>query len=133
MEAHYGSEAGTGARQIHEPAPDTLIDVTANPGDPTRVSVDFEVPLPDSRLRAKISLLFVPTAGQTLPATDLEATLYLGAAEYERAGYDGRRVLVTDVMHDAAGAVVHQSAPLVIPEDVGLSGFSQEFVTAADT
>jgi hypothetical protein len=131
----YGTDAGLGERQIHTPPAETLIEVRFGATADT-VSVGFEVPIPDSRLRVKISVLFVPDSDQDLdadPVTDLAATLYLGAADYEVAGINGRRVLTTDVLRDADGNVIHSSAPLAIPEDPGLSGFSQEFVTSGDT
>lgn len=131
--SHYGREAGTSERQIHLPPPEALIEVSPVPTSPDRAAARFEVPTPDSRMRVKISILFVPWGDQTLPVTDLEATLYLSSNDFERAGYDGRRIPTTDVLLDVNGDVVHRSAPLVIPEDPDLQGFSQEFVTAGDT
>ncbi len=95
----------------------------------------FRIYCPDSRLRVKASFLFLqddPNQSDEGFVTDLDAKIYIGEEEHDRSGKLGAGVLCTDVLRDAAGAVIHQSAPLSIPEDVGLSGFTVEFVTAAD-
>ena len=131
-EQRYGTDAGLGARQIHTPPAETLVKVLSTAESEETTEVRFLVPTPDSRLRVKVSVLFVKLPNQSGPVTDLGATLYLGAADQEVAGFQGDRIPTTDVLHDAAGAVVHQSTPLAIPEDPDLQGFSQEFVTAGD-
>ena len=131
-EQRYGTDAGLGERQIHVPPAETLIQVEFG-ATPETTSVQFEVPTPDSRMRVKLSVLFVRDPDETDPVTDLGATLYLGAGDYDISGLDGRLSLTTDILRDAAGDVVHSSAPLAIPEDPGLTGFSQEFVTSGDT
>jgi len=97
-------------------------------------TVRFRVYTPDSRLRVKISLIFT----RDDPASDDPITaavfgIYLGAEENDRSGSGQGPILVTDILRDAAGNVVHQSGPLTIPEDAGLQGFSYEFVTSADS
>jgi hypothetical protein len=91
--------------------------------------------VPDSRLRVKISLTFVRdnTGNASTPVTNLGATVYMGAEEQDRSGKNGAFLLVTDILREDDGTVVHQSTPLDIPENAGLDGFSWEFVTAADS
>jgi hypothetical protein len=93
----------------------------------------FRAMNPDSRVRLKVSVMFVRDSTNPVgaPVTTMPSTLYLGEEEQSKKG--GRRVLCTDILRDAAGNVIHQSAPLTIPEDPGLEGFTTEFVTAADS
>jgi hypothetical protein len=100
----------------------------------TTASAKVRIYTPDSRLRVKVSVLFLrddPT--DTTPVTRLKATLYIGEEEHDYSGKLGSDLICTDVLKDAAGNVIHQSGPLAIPEDDGLDGFSMEFVTAADS
>jgi hypothetical protein len=97
-------------------------------------SAKFRIYTPDSRLRVKATLLFLrddPT--DPTPVSDNAATLYIGEEEHDYSGKLGADLICTDVLRDVAGNVVHQSGPLAIPEDVGLDGFTTEFVTAADS
>lgn len=98
-------------------------------------SVKFRIYTPDSRLRVKLSCIFLrdDPSSAAQPVTALGATLYVGEEEHDYSGKLGADVICTDVLRDATGTVVHQSAPLAIPEDVGLEGFTTEFVTAADS
>lgn len=91
----------------------------------------FRIYMPDSRLRVKSTVLFVRNPGQTAAVTALGATLYLGEEEEDRQ--TGGVHFCTDILRDTSGNVIHQSAPLAIPEDTGLEGYTQEFVTAADS
>jgi hypothetical protein len=88
--------------------------------------VRFRVPGVDSRLRIKISVLFVPPGG-TAPniAGGSGATLWLVEAEKDRSGQSGITIPATDVEGTAA-------APTTIPANAGLGGYSREFVTSAD-
>jgi hypothetical protein len=97
-------------------------------------TIKFRIFCPDSRLRVKASILFLRDNPEdtSIPVTDNAATLYIGEEEHDRSGKLGAGVICTDVLRDSAGAVIHQSAPLPIPEDPGLEGFTVEFVTAAD-
>jgi hypothetical protein len=101
------------------PKPVILAEMT---GAPASKDVEFSVPVPDSRLRVKVTLLFrkINTA-----VGSPNAALWLYEAEQEDAGYSGEEIPCTDLVGTS-------SAPLVIPEDSGLLGFSQEFITAAD-
>lgn len=86
---------------------------------------------PDSRVRLKLSVLYVNDQNNQTTILGMPTTLYLG--EEEQARKNGKRILCTDILRDSAGNVIHQSAPLTIPEDAGLNGFTIEFVTAADS
>ena len=73
------------------------------------------------------------TVQNTNLVSNLGATLYMGEEESDRSGYIGSKIIANDILRDAAGNLIHQSAPLPIPEDPGLEGWSQELVTAADS
>jgi hypothetical protein len=105
-------------------------------GTPT-ASIKFRVPIPDSRLRVKISLLFVFKAG-TMPEAPSSvslaagaATLWLYEADQEDAGATGNTIPCTNVEGSSA-------VPTPIPTPgtgstaVGLAGYSREFITAGD-
>ncbi len=94
-------------------------------------AVRFRVMNPDSRMRLKISVMYVSDGNGAEDITAMATTLYLGEEEQSRKA--GRRIICTDILRDSLGNVVHQSAPLTIPEDAGLEGFTAEFVTAADS
>lgn len=86
----------------------------------------FRVPIPDSRMRAKIGVLFVPDPGG-LP--DVAGgygthTLWLSEADKDRS-VSGIAIPATNIEGTA-------SAPTTIPATAGLGGYSREFVTAAD-
>lgn len=129
----YGKPAGVSRVQIFEPPNMPITHLVSASGEGARQTTRFRVLTPDSRLRVKISIFFLKdSSAGTDPISDMGATLYLGAEENDRSR-EGSAVLVTDILRDSTGAIVHQSSPLVIPEDAGLAGFSQEFVTAADS
>jgi hypothetical protein len=83
----------------------------------------FRVPIPDSRLRVKISTLFVPASG--LATSGLSADLWLYETDVEAAGVTGIQIPTTNIEGT-------QAAPTAIPEAAGLMGYSREFVSAAD-
>ncbi len=88
---------------------------------------DFEVPIPDARLRTKVSLMFNPPAGTPL-TVDLTAgsgLIWLYEGEKDESGVSG-------VILPAANISGTQAAPLAIPVAAGLYGYSREFVTLAD-
>jgi hypothetical protein len=95
----------------------------------------FRIYTPDSRLRVKLTVLFVRDDPSTfaLPVSDHAATLWIGEEEHDFSGKSGADLACTDVLRDVSGNVVHQSSPLTIPEDPDLEGFTTEFVTAADS
>jgi len=130
----YGYTARTGPVQIHYSDPTEVLAQVVGGEILLSGSTRFRVETPDSRLRVKVGILFVREQGTTSGlVTDLGATLYMGEEETDRSGYLGGKVIANDILRDAAGNLIHQSAPLAIPEDVGLEGWSQELVTAADS
>ena len=133
----HGYRGGIGPVQIHYSAPtEVLAEVVGDGVTPASGSTRFRVETPDSRLRVKVGILFIRDQSGgllTAPPSHLGATLYKGEEETDRSGYRGGKVIANDILRDAAGNLIHQSAPLAIPEDIGLEGWSQEFVTAADS
>jgi hypothetical protein len=89
-------------------------------------TVGFRVEIFESRMRVKISLLFIQPGGGTGSVAGKLTTLWL--AEYEQASRETgnpRIIKCTDVEGT-------QSAPTAIPFNAGLQGYSREFVTAGD-
>lgn len=112
----------TSALHRHVPPPRTLITFGASAsGGP--YEVQFKVPIPDSRLRVKITLLYVRPAGSS--AMDFTATLWLSERDLEDAGVAGSLIPTTDIEGTSA-------SPTTIPANTGLAGYSREFVTAGD-
>lgn len=112
--------------QKWRPRPATLIASTTN-GE-RAPTVRFRVPVPDSRLRVKISVLFAFVAGQQTTAPDLTpggATLWLAAADDDDSGSTGTTLPETNLEGT-------QAAPTLIPATPGLVGYSREFITAGD-
>lgn len=94
--------------------------------DTGSADVRFRVPGVDSRLRIKISVLFVPPGGSAPDAgSNGTATLWIAEAEKDRSGQSGITVPSTNI-------VGTQASPATIPASAGLGGYSREFVTAAD-
>lgn len=89
-------------------------------------TITFRVPTPDSRLRVKISVLFIPPAGQR-PNTGLAQTssLWLYESEDDMSGVSGMTIPSTNVEGT-------YSAGTLIPDADGLLGYSRELVTAGD-
>lgn len=127
----YGFRSGLGPVQIHYATPEVLANVF---GDIAGISgtTRFRVETPDGRLRVKVSLLFIRRDPRLL-VSSLGATIYMGEEETDQSGYLGGKVVCNDILRDSAGNIVHAASPLAIPEDPGLEGWSQEFVTAADS
>jgi hypothetical protein len=89
-------------------------------------TVNFMVPVPDSRLRVKVSLLFKRLPGSGGATQTPPTTLWLYEADQEDAGFDGEDLPLTDLEGTS-------TAPLAIPDGSPLlSGYSREFITAAD-
>lgn len=97
--------------------------ITSAPGPGT---VYFRVPVPDSRLRVKISVLFIPPAGDAFEF-DITGgtTLWLYEADDDLSGVSGRTIPCTNIEGTEA-------APTAIPATSPLLGYSREFSTAAD-
>lgn len=93
----------------------------ATGGSGAVVSTNFQVPTPDSRLRVKISLIF----HQNTPGVQPNAQLWLHASDVDDTQNQG---LIP--VNNLAGST--QAAPITIPADNGLQGFSIELVSSAD-
>lgn len=121
-----------GGPQIWCGSPDRVILATvAYDSDNIVDAVQFRVTCPDSRLRTKISLIYVPTnPADAHVAFGAGSSIWMCAEEWSHS--QSTYVATTDVLRQADGTVVTQAAPLDIPESADLRGFSQEFVTAAD-
>ena len=125
--------AGLG-RQFHVPKPQILSDFGAA-GTGTAV---FRVPLPDSRVRCKVTLLYdvVPkTTNPSLPIdiTGTSHTIWMCLADDDFQGRVAGPVQTQNVVvNPATGLLVTRAAPLTIPSDAGVMGFSREFVSAGD-
>jgi hypothetical protein len=97
--------------------------LTSNTVESVGLISTFKVPVPDSRLRTKISLFWNLPPAQALGS--LASTLWLYEADLDLSGNGGDLVPLTDL-------VGTQAAPLTIPQNVDLLGYSREFITAAD-
>jgi hypothetical protein len=87
-------------------------------------SVKFRVPIPDSRLRVKISVLFIPVAGNA-PTSGVGGTLWLYEADDDQSGVSGMSIGCTNIEGT-------QASPTAIPAASPLLGYSREFVSAGD-
>jgi hypothetical protein len=115
-----------GKRQILIPQP-IILGTQSNSGEGT-ASAEFRVQVPDSRTRVKVSVIFNPD----LPVFPIDisgqgATLLMLEEDEGYGGkFSGFLPLTTIVATFPGGT------PLALPANPGLSGYSQEFVTAAD-
>lgn len=123
---------GQGNRQVRFPKVLTLADI-ASAGTGT---AQFRIPMPDSRLRVAVSLVYdvVPNANAYPPdITGVSHTIWMGL---ESIVLDSRRAgpIPTSnvIINPTTGAFVTRAAPLAIPSDAGVLGFSREFVTGGD-
>jgi len=111
------------ARHKYVPMQQSLITFGASASGSDHTAV-FRVPIPDSRLRVKISVLFVPVAG-SLAISGLNATLWLYETDVEAAGVSGSQIPTTNIEGTSA-------TPTAIPAAAGLQGYSREFVSSGD-
>jgi hypothetical protein len=105
--------------QRYIPRPVTLAAIIA--GEGISKDVNFQIPFPDSRLRVKTSIMFRGAD----PALNPTATLWMYEADIDDSGAQGDDIPLVDIVGTSA-------APLSIPANVGLRGYSREFVSAAD-
>lgn len=84
-----------------------------------------EIPFPDSRLRVKVSFLFIPDQGQEGAVGN--ASIWLAEADVDDSGMRGDNVPLANIIPG-----ITQAAPLVIPATAPLQGYTREFVSAAD-
>jgi hypothetical protein len=121
-------------RQFLAPKPQVLADFGAS-GTGT---AKFRIPMPDSRVRCKVSLIYdvVPTSANTaLPRdiTGVSHTIWMCLAEESYQGRIAGPVPTQNIIiNPGTGVLVTRAAPLTIPSDAGVMGFSREFVTAGD-
>lgn len=132
QEGEWGRGSPTsfgGPRQIHVPPPvllaqfDTTTTLVAG-------KVQFRVPTPDSRVRAKITIIGAPDVGYApdwMGVAGRSVALWLYASDDAQSG---QSVPITDL--SVGGTTSTKSTPVNIPLDAGLGGFSREVVTAAD-
>ncbi len=111
-----------GPRQKHIPQSIILARLTGNPD--AGKNITFRVPVPDSRLRVKLSILWTPGSGAFPNLAAAGNTLWLYEAELDLSS-SGRTVPCVDLEGTSA-------APITIPKSADLAGYSREFVTAAD-
>jgi hypothetical protein len=136
MEGHPYTGTFGGARQFHVPKAEVLSDFGAAGGPSTAI---FRVPLPDSRVRCKVTLLYdaVPkTTNAALPydITGTNHTIWMCLEDISFQGRQASPVPIQNVVvNPATGLLVTRAAPLVIPSDAGVMGFSREFVSAGDS
>jgi len=113
-----------GPRQIYAPNP-IVIANNAN-GEAHSLDTVIRIPVPDSRTRVKVTVMFVTAAGTAAPNIVNSQTIWVSATDEDtRGGGGGRTVPVTDIEGTSA-------APTPFPVSSGLLGYSREFVTAAD-
>lgn len=98
---------------------DLLATFRNNSGEGT---AELLVPVPDSRLRVKLSILFIPTSGVAI--SGLNGSIWLREADRDMSGVSGALIPCANIEGTAA-------APTLFP-GAGLQGYSREFVTAAD-
>lgn len=125
MGENYGKRA-----QRFDANPEMLALLFSGSGGPANV-VDFSVSVPDSRLRTKIAVVFLPSeitgvSGNGGNVTlDTAQSLWLAERERDLSGRRGCMMAVNNILGTvAAGAS--------IKGDAGVCGFSGEWVTAAD-
>ncbi len=85
-------------------------------------TVNFQVPIPDSRLRVKIATLFIPTSGTA--TSGLGGTIWLREADQDASGVSGNLIPAANIEGTLA-------LPTTFPT-AGLQGYSREFISAAD-
>jgi hypothetical protein len=111
--------------QFYQPQTMVLLGTTTASGVLT-ASTTFQVRTPDSRLRTKIGLLFVPTDGGSHVISAAAPTLWLYEGEEDISG-------ATGVIVNGNNIEGTQAAPTaIIPVGSGLTGYAREFVTSAD-
>lgn len=116
-----------GKRQIIIPQPIILGFNSGGSEAPTQ-SVEFRVQIPDSRLRVKTSVIFVPNAPVfPVDISTMDPTLFLAEEDECYSGqYSGYVPLVAIIPGTSVGA------PLSLPAAADLLGYSIESTTAAD-
>ena len=128
MISEVGQDSPTafkGPRQLWTPRRIVLASFSGDAG--AAGSIRFRLETPDSRVRTKVSILFVPAAGTSAVtfAQSTGAQLWLYETEADQTGTSGLDVPCVDIEGTFA-------APTAIPKSSGLAGYSREFVTIGD-
>ena len=123
MRAGNSPASFDGPRQSWDLRPVTLAQFSGI-GSAKTGPVTFRVNMPDSRVRVKLSLVFVPSSGAPGALAGKGIALWLSEIEYDR---QTSGLTIPSVNIEGTSA-----APTLIFNDNALSGYSREFVTAAD-
>lgn len=123
-----------GPQMIYRPKPAKLTNARGTfPGGQWIGRV--RVPVPDSRCRIKLSVIFFPRAGQPIPnALQGIGTIWVAGYDEDDEGISGSAG-TTQPVQDVEGSAVlvgTDPGPTPFPKTRGLAGYSREFVTAAD-
>lgn len=113
-----------GSRQIYVAA-SSLLDIGGSTEAPFTVP-NFMVMTPDSRLRTKVTILFVGSAAAMAALPSPFATLALVEMEQDIGGPSGQLQPSVAVDPPTPGGTIN------LPLAPGLVGYSREFVTAGD-
>lgn len=115
-----------GPCQIFAPQPQIIATQAVGGGENSLIT-RVRLPVPDSRTRVKLTVMFVPASGVANPDMTADGdTIWVAAYDEDSTGGGGgRTVPITDVEGTSA-------LPTSFPVSSGLLGYSREFVTAAD-
>ncbi len=116
-----------GPQMIYRPKPKTLVQAKGlSSGTWSGV---VRVPVPDSRCRVKLTVVFYPRPGGVIPvALKQIGTIWVAGYDEDTEGISGSAGM-TEPVQDVEGT---STAPTLFPVSTGLAGYSREFVTAAD-
>ena len=122
-----GSRVINGPQMIYKPNPKLLVRATGLASGSW--SGQLRMPVPDSRCRVKLSVIFYPRQGQGIPTQLKEiGTIWVAGYEEDSQGFSGNSGS-TQPVQDVEG---DSATPTLFPVSTGLAGYSREFVTAAD-
>jgi hypothetical protein len=125
-----GRNSRGGGLQKFRPTGQPILTFIAN-GVPITKTAHFLVPIPDSRLRVKIGVLFIPTMGDipAVPADSGSATLWLYEEDIDEM-FSGNDIPTNNI---EGSATTPTPIPLVTAGSANkLYGYSREFWSAAD-
>jgi len=122
-----GSRTFNGPQMIYKPRPQLITAATGVVGGTWTGRV--RMPVPDSRCRVKLSVIFYPRQGGAIPVALKESgSIWVAGYEEDTDGVSGSGGM-TEPVQDVEGT---SDAPTQFPVSAGLAGYSREFVTAAD-
>ncbi len=116
-----------GPQMIYRPQPRKL--VQAKGLSEASWTGRVRLPVPDSRCRVKLTVVFYPRPGSTIP-TQLKqlGSIWVAGYDEDTQGISGSAGQ-TEPVQDVEGT---SDVPTLFPVSAGLAGYSREFVTAAD-